>query len=140
MAEYTNAAVQTVAANRNVLFTETPVRCNKGAVIHREGSGIITLRGLCSQCRTRYKVSFGGNIAVATGGTAGAISIAISLNGEPLPSAQMTVTPAAVGDFANVYASVYVSVPKCCCYTISVTNTSTQAIDVNNANLIVEVA
>ena len=40
MPEYTNAAVQTVAANQNVLFTSTPVGCNTGNVIHREGSGI----------------------------------------------------------------------------------------------------
>ena len=44
MPEYTNAAVQIVAANQNVLFTSTPVGCNTGNVIHREGSGIATLR------------------------------------------------------------------------------------------------
>ncbi len=45
MPEYTNAAVQTVAANQNVLFTSTPAGCNTGNVIHREGSDIATLRG-----------------------------------------------------------------------------------------------
>ena len=64
MPEYTNAAVQTVAANQNVLFTSTPVGCNTGNVIHREGSGIATLRGVTNQCRARYRVSFVGNIAV----------------------------------------------------------------------------
>lgn len=58
MPEYTNAAVQTVAVNQNVLFTETPVGCNRGYVTHREGSGLVTLRGITNQCRARYKVAF----------------------------------------------------------------------------------
>ena len=70
MPEYTNVAVQTVAVNQNVLFAETPVGCNRGYVTHREGSGLVTLRGITNQCRARYKVTFGGNIAVPTGGTA----------------------------------------------------------------------
>lgn len=40
---------------------------------------------------------FGGNIAIATGGTVTPISVAIAINGEPLPATTMTVTPAAVG-------------------------------------------
>ena len=58
MPEYTSAAVQTVAADQNVLFTETPVCCNRGYVTHREGSGLVTLRGITNQCRARYKVTF----------------------------------------------------------------------------------
>lgn len=46
MPEFTSATVQTVAPNQNVLFTETPVGCNKGYVTHREGSGLVTLRGM----------------------------------------------------------------------------------------------
>jgi len=57
MPEYTNAAVQTVAVNQNVLFTETPVGCNRGCVTHREGSGLVALRGIANQCRARYKVT-----------------------------------------------------------------------------------
>jgi hypothetical protein len=50
----------------------------------------------------------------------------------------MIQTPAAVEEFANVASAVYLDVPAGCCLTISVRNTSTQAIDVQNANLIIE--
>ena len=141
MAEYTSNALQTVAARQNVLFTETPIPCNRGYVLHREGSGILTLRGIvnnCNGCFARYKVSFGANIALPTGGTVEAISLALAIDGEPIPTSSMIVTPAAVEEFDNVYASIFITVPRGCCYTIAVENTSTQAIDVQNANLIVE--
>ena len=32
--------------------------CNRGYVTHREGSGLVTLRGITNQCRARYKVTF----------------------------------------------------------------------------------
>lgn len=138
MAEYTNAAVQTVAVNQNVLFSETPVGCNRGYVTHREGSGLVTLRGITNQCRARYKVTFGGNIAVPTGGTAGAISIALAVNGEALNSAIATVTPAAVEEYFNVFSTAYIDVDRGCCLSLSIKNVSTQAINMANPNLIVE--
>ncbi len=138
MPEFTNANLQTVAAGQNVLFTETPVGCSRGYVMHRAGSGVVTLRGITNQCRARYRVSFGANLAVPTGGTAGAISVALSLDGEPMASATATVTPAAVNEYFNVYASVFVEVPRGCCATVSVENISAQAINVANPNLIVE--
>lgn len=139
MPEYTSAlAPQTVEAGQNVIFTETPVCCNRGFVTHREGSGLVTLRGITNQCRARYKVTFGANIAVPTGGTAGAISLALAVNGEALNSATATVTPAAVEEFFNVGAFAYIDVDKGCCVSLAVKNISTQAIEVNNPNLIVE--
>ncbi|MBQ7887328.1 MAG: hypothetical protein IJ313_10600 [Clostridia bacterium] len=137
MAEFTNSLLQTVAVNGNVVFTETPVRGNN-CVVHREGSGIATLRGWTNQDRALYRVSFGANIAVPVGGTAGEISLAIAVENEPLASATMIETPAAVEEFANVYAAVLVSVPRGCCFTVSVRNTSDQAINVQNANMIVD--
>lgn len=141
MAEYTSNALQTVGLGQNVLFTESPIPCNRGYVIHREGSGILTLRGIvnnCNGCFARYKVSFGANIAIPENGTVGEISLALAIDGEPIPTSSMIVTPAAAEDFWNVYASVFVTVPRGCCYTVAVENTSTQAIDVQNANIIVE--
>lgn len=137
MAEYTNAYVQSVAPNANVVFTEAPVS-GKGCIVHREGSGLITLRGMTNQCRALFRVTFGGNIAIPTGGTVGEISIAIAIDGEPVPSATATVTPAAVANFFNVFSSVFIEVPKGCCVTVSVRNINTQAIEVENANIIVE--
>lgn len=136
--EITANALQTVSSGSNVLFTETPVNSCRGDITHREGSGIINLRGITNQCRARYKVSFGGNIAVTEGGTAEAISIALALEGEALSSASAIVTPAAAEDFSNVFVAVFAEVPRGCCYTVSVKNTSAQSIDVQNANLIVE--
>ena len=137
MPEYTAVAAQTVAANQNVLFTETPMACNRGLVTHRAGSGLFNLRGNCSQNRARYKVDFGGNIAVSAGGTAGPISIAIAVDGEPLASSIATVTPAAAEAFFNVATSEYVDVVKGCCAELSIQNVSGQSIDVRNANIII---
>lgn len=137
MAEFTSVSLQSVETNQNILFTDAPVEGN-GSVIHREGSGLVTLRGLTNQCRARYRVSFGANLAVPTGGTAGAISAAIAINGEPINSTTMIVTPAAVSEFFNVSSSIFIDVPKGCCLSIAVENTSDQTISVQNANLIVE--
>lgn len=139
MAEYTNATLQNVLVGGNVNFSESPYPCNKGIVLHRQGSGVFTLRGACSQCFARYRVSFGGNIAIPAGGeTDQAVSLAIAIEGEPLASATMIETPGAVSQFNNVFASVYVSVPKGCCVSVAVENNGTQAVDVQNANIIIE--
>ena len=130
-------ALQTVQANQNVYFTDE-VTCGNSSITHRDGSGLTTLRGLTDQCRARFKVTFGGNIALPAGGTVEPISLAIALNGEPLLATTMIITPAAVEQFSNVFSAVFIDVPRGCCSTVSVRNTSTQAIDVQNANLIVE--
>ena len=136
--EITANALQTVSANQNVLFAETPVCGKNCSIIHKEGSGIITLRGITNQCRARYKVNFGANIAIPTGGTVEAISIAISVEGEPIGYTTMTVTPAAVENFFNIHSAVYIDIPRGCCSQITVENLNDQAILVQNANLIVE--
>lgn len=136
MAEFTAITLAEVAENQNILFTETPVCPTKG-ILHRPGSGIIRVSGNGSQCRARYLVSFSGNIQIPTGGTVGEISVAISIDGEALASTQMIVTPAAVENLFNVSAQAYIDVPCGCCATIAVENTSDQAIEVQNANLIV---
>lgn len=135
--EITANALQTVEANQNVLFTETAV-CGNSSIIHRNGSGLVTLRGLTNQCRARFKVFFSGNIALPADGTVGPISLAISVDGEPVATTTAIVTPAAVEQFFNVATAVFLNVPANCCVQVAVRNTSTQAIDVQNANLIVE--
>lgn len=136
MAEFVTVATQEVAQNGNVVFTNTAVKPGN-CIKHREGSGIITLRGLTNQCRARYFVDFSANIAVSAGGTVEEISLAIAISGEPVLSSQMRSTPAAVSQYNNVSAGVYVDVPAGCCVNIAVKNTSTQAIDVANANIVV---
>lgn len=147
-AEYSANAVQTVAVNAPVVFTESPVPCNRGIVFHRDESGIFRLAnnattnvcgcgcGSRKVYETLYEVTFHGNIAISEGGTAGPIQLSVSIDGEPDPSSTMIVTLAAVGDFQNVGAEIIVAVPSLCgCESVSVRNTSTQAIDVQNANL-----
>ena len=129
-------AVQTVPANQNVYFTDTVI-CGNGSISHRDDSGLVTLRGVTNQCRARFMVTFGGNIAVPTGGTVGPISLAIAIEGEPVPATTMIVTSAAVEQFFNVKSSVFIDVPRGCCTRISVENTSDEAIVVQNANLII---
>ena len=135
--EITANALQTVNENQNVLFTDT-VTCGNCSITHRDGSGLVTLRGLTNQCRARFKVSFGGNIGIPTGGTVEAISIAISLDGEAVATTTMTVVPAAVENYWNVFSAIFIDVPRNCCSTIGVKNISTQPIEVQNTNLIVE--
>lgn len=137
MAEFTNVFVQQIAANGNAVFSETPVS-GSNCIVHRDGSGIITLRGMTNQCRARYKVVFCGNIAIPTGGAVGPISVAIAVEGEALGSATAVVTPAAVEDFFNVFAAAFIEVPRGCCVTVAVKNTSTETIELENANVIVE--
>ena len=130
-------AVQTVQANQNVYFTDTVI-CGNASIGHRDDSGLVTLRGVTNcQNRARFMVSFGGNIAVPTGGTVGPISLAIAIDGEAVPSTTMIVTPAAVEQFFNVKSSVFIDIPRGCCSQISIVNTSTEAISVQNANLII---
>jgi hypothetical protein len=135
--ELTANAIQTVAANANVLFTDTVIGGNC-SILHRDGSGLVTLRGLTDQCRARFRVSFGGNIAVPTGGTVGPISLAIAINGEPVATTTMISTPAAVEEYNNVFSAIFIDVPKGCCSQISVKNIGDDDVEVQNANLIIE--
>ena len=135
--EITANALQTVEANQNVIFTDTAV-CGSSSIIHREGSGLVSLRGLTNQCRARFKVFFSGNVAIPTGGTVGPISVAISVNGVPVGPTTMISTPAAVEEFNNIATAIYLDVPCGCCSQVGVKNISPDAIEVQNANLIVE--
>lgn len=135
--EITANSVQTVATGQNILYTETVVAGNQ-CILHREGSGIVKLRGLTNQCRARFKITFNGNIAIPTSGTVGAISAAIAISGEPVAATNMIITPAAGENYFNIASVTFVDVPSGCCTDISVKNTSTQDILVQNANLIIE--
>ena len=137
MAEYISVPIQEVEQGQNVLLNDS-IPCTKGYVIHRNGSGILTLRGIVNNACSnfaRYQVEFNGNIAIPTGGTVEEISIALAINGEPIQSSRARVTPTAVESYFNVTSLANITVPRGCCYTLSVENTSGQAIEVQNANL-----
>ena len=131
-------AVQTVTAGNSVIFTDTVVN-GCASIVNRADSGLIKLRGLSnSQCRARFRASFGANIALPTGGSAGPISLTLTLDGEPLASTKMIVTPTAVNSYFNIATDVHIDVPIGCCATLSVRNTDGPDIIVQNASLIVE--
>ena len=130
-------ATQTVVTQGNVLFTDAVI-CGCRSIYHRPGSGLVTLKGVTNQCRARFKITFGSNIAVPASGSAGSISLALGINGEPVQDTIMTVTPAAGNEFFNVGRSLFIDVPAGCCTQISVENISSQTILVQNASLIVE--
>lgn len=153
MPEYVASAPQAVQTRDNVLFTDTPVPCTKGFVTHREGSGLVTLKGCTPNCAARYFVAFSANVALpavaaATDTTtestapaavvpAGTIALAIAVDGEPLPGATALSTPAAAGQYNNIATFAYVSVPRGCCAQIAIENAGTETVDVRNANLLV---
>ena len=134
MAEYIAPDVQTVETNQNILFTDTLI-CGSNSIFHRQGSGLFTLRGITNQCRARFKITFGANIAIPEGGTVNPISVAIAINGEPILSTTMISTPS---QFFNVGRTIYIDIPAGCCSQISIKNTSTQSISIEDANLIID--
>lgn len=138
--EFSAISVQTVENRNNILFTDQTIPCTKGYVVHRPGSGNIKLKGMTCQCKARYRVSFGANIAVPTGGTVGPVALAISIDGEPDLATRRIVTPAAVNEFFAVSADVFVDVPGGCCVKVSIENVSDAdaAVDVQNANIIID--
>ena len=136
-AEYSAITVQTIDVDENVIFMNGSRACHKGYIQHRDTSGIFFLKGATNGCRAVYRVTFNGNIAIATGGTVEPISVALTINGEELGNATATVTPAAIGDFFNVSVTTFIEIPCGCCVTVSVENVSdTTAIDITNANVI----
>lgn len=150
-AEYSANNQQTVPVNGSVIFTESPVPCNKGLVYHRDDTGLFRLanrffRQNVTQCwrrNSRYEVAFHANIAVPEGEVipAEGISLALAIDGDVDPSSTMIYVPAAVEDLGNVGADIIVTVPcMCTCTSVSVRNTSTIPVTVQNANILFDIA
>lgn len=144
MAEYLANVTQLVSLNQPVIFTAS-IPCPRGNVIHEDETGIFILRGNSTGCFARYQVTFNGNIAVPEGGTAGPIAVSIAVNGEPRLTSRAIVTPAAAEDYFNVTSTAIVTVPRGCCFSVSVravsglvddeAGTPTPIISVTNSNL-----
>ncbi len=146
MAEYLANPVQSVALNAPVLFNAS-IPCNKGYVYHEDETGIFVLRGITSNCFARYQVTFNGNIAIPEGGAVTPIALAVAVNGEPRVTSRAIYTPAAVDEYGNVTSTALITVPKGCCFSVSVryvdateadpATTPTPTIEVQNANLVI---
>lgn len=139
MATFTANALQTVAANNDIIYENAavPYPYPYGSVMHREDSGLVTLRGNSRSRFSVYRVSYSANVAIPAGGTVEPISLAISLNGEALPTSTAIETPTALEAFTHINDTTDVLVPNGCCASVSVRNTSTQALSVQNASLTV---
>ena len=145
-AEYLANALQNVSLNGPVLFTAS-IPCNKGYVYHEDETGIFILKGKTNNCFARYQVTYNGNIAIPDGGDVTPIAVAISVNGEPRLTSQAIITPAAVDEFGNVTSTAIITVPKGCCFSLSVryvdattddpTTEPTPLIEVQNSNLVI---
>lgn len=145
MAEYLANAVQAISLNQPAIFTAS-IPCNRGYVYHEDETGIFILRGAAANCFARYQVTFNGNIAIPTGGAVTPIAVAITVNGEPRLTSMAIYTPAAVDTYGNVTSTAIITVPKGCCFTVSVryvaadedpATTPTPVIEMQNANLVV---
>ena len=119
MAEYLANATQLVELNQPIVFSAS-IPCNRGNVVHEDETGIFILRGNSTGCFARYQVTFNGNIAVPEGGTVGPIAVSVAVNGEARPTSRAIVTPAAVEEYNNVTSTAIVTVPRGCCFSVSV--------------------
>ena len=146
MAEYLANAIQNVALNAPILFTAS-IPCTKGYVYHEDETGIFILRGCTNNCFARYQVTYNGNIAVPEEGELAPIAVAITVNGEPRLTSRAIFTPQAVDEYGNVTSTAIITVPKGCCFTVSVryidattddpTLEPTPLIEVQNSNLVI---
>jgi len=146
MAEYVANAVQNVALNSPILFNSS-IPCNTGCVFHEDETGVFILRGKTNNCFARYQVTFNGNVAIPEGGEVTPIALAISVCGEPRLTSRAIFTPQAVDEYGNLTATALITVPKGCCFNVSVdyvdattddaTVTPTPLIEVQNANLVI---
>ncbi len=146
MAEYLAVNPQNVALNAPVIFTAS-IPCTKGCVYHEDETGIFILKGKTDNCFARYQITYNGNISVPEGGAVTAIGLAISVNGESRPSSLAIFTPQAVDEFGNVTVTALVTVPRGCCFSMSVRYvdattsdpavTPTPTITVANSNLVI---
>lgn len=145
MAEYLANAVQSISLNQPAIFTAS-IPCNRGYVYHEDETGIFILRGVTNNCFARYQVTFNGNIAIPAGGAVTPIAVALTVNGEPRQTSRAIFVPAAVDTYGNVTSTAIITVPRGCCFTLSVryvaadedpATTPTPVIEMQNANLVI---
>lgn len=141
-AEYSTSVDQTIPAGGSAFFDLAPVPCRRGLIYHRDGGTIFKLaspallgcnmRRCCCNRKmptANYVVSFHGNVAIPTGGTVEAVTLALALDGEVDPASVMSTTPPAVEVFDNIGTGIVAEVPWICrCAPIALRNTSTQPV------------
>lgn len=124
-----------VSVGSNVLFPTDRVRtksCNSccGWLSHDTGSGLFTLtkQGI-------YEIQYNANITSADVGQA---SLVLEQNGEAIGGTQSIYTVATASALGHVSASTLIRVPCGASYTITLTNNSTLALNIQDANIIIK--
>ena len=135
MIDAVNSAVQAVNAGAGVVFN-APRIATGCTVRHEAGTSrfVLTKPGV-------YHVLFVGNVAIPTGGTVGEIGVGLSVDGDVIEGTEAAYTPAAVDEYGNVTVAALVRVYGCGCGAnvgVAVVNTSDAAINVRDANLIID--
>ena len=146
-AEYLANAVQSVALNAPVVFSAS-IPCRRGYIYHEDETGIFILRGITNNCFARYRVTYNGNISIPEEGDVTPIALAIAVNGEPRFTSRAIYTPVAVDEYGNVTSTAIITVPKGCCFSLSVRYVDattddpaiipTPVINVQNSNLVID--
>lgn len=127
MIDAVNVAAQTVNVNNPVLFGATRIKTGC-TVRHEPGSGrfVLTKPGV-------YRVTFNANISTTDAGTA---ILSVTQDGEAITGASINATTIA-GASLPVSVTTLVRV-YCCDSPVSVTNLSTVAINVTDANIVID--
>lgn len=149
MAQLSNNGPVTIDAGQSLTFTNVFVAPSElGIMLPNADNNGLYLRGLPARRLFRcmrdffseYYASFSANVEIPTGGTVESVSVAISVDGNPIPTSTMIATPAAVEEYSNISTQVFVPIPIYSTGLVTITNTSTQAITLQNANLTIFMA
>lgn len=149
MAQLSNNGPITLDAGQSLTFTNVFITPSElGIMLPNGDNNGLYLRGVPTRRFFRcvkdffseFYSSFSANVSIPTGGTVESVSVAISVDGNPIPTSTMIATPAAVEEFSNISTQVFVPIPIYSTGLVTITNTSTQAITLQNSNLTVFMA
>ncbi len=133
MAEYGYNEAQDLQPGAAAILLDIEA-CNKcpQRVVHDNLTPNLTLRGVGGNCnccnpKVKYGVSYTGNIAVAEGGAAGEIQVALSVNGYVRPFTISTATPAAAQEFWHAGGDTSIEVPVGLSANVALVNASVSA-------------
>ena len=118
MARYLTASDANVALNGTIPFNIVSIPCNKGRVVPL-ATGVLTLKGGNTNGFARYDVELQGNAFIPEDGAVTPIAVAITINGVAVPDSVAILTPTAVEDVWHFNTGTVITVPKCCCVSVS---------------------
>ena len=123
-----NVPVQSVAINSNVLFQNTRIRTGCSAR-HEQGSGrFVALKpGV-------YEVTYSGNVSVPT---VSQVVLDLVQDGEVVAGSRVILTPPAANTPATFSRTILVRVFCDCCVSLSVRNSGTTAINIQDASFVI---